>query len=92
MKPQEKWDRLNNPQCLKDYGISLTKSEMMSFPEGRVIIRVGLEKHCPFKILELTDSPEFKQLMTNAAESRDKVIIDLLRKEGDKPLPNPPEH
>ena len=89
MKPQEKWDRLSNPQCLEDYGISLTKDEMMSFPEGRGVIR-SAEKY--LEILELTDLPISKQLMMNVAESRDKMIIDLLRKEGDKLLPKPPEH
>lgn len=38
MNPQEKWNRLSNPQCLKDYGLSITEKEMMSFPKGRAII------------------------------------------------------
>lgn len=39
MNPQEKWNRLSNPQCLKDYGLSITEEEMVSFPEGKNIVR-----------------------------------------------------
>ena len=36
MTPQEKWDRMNNPTCLEDYGLSMTESEALQVPEGRI--------------------------------------------------------
>ena len=29
------WKRLNKPQCLDDYGLSITLEEMAQFQEGR---------------------------------------------------------
>ena len=39
MCPKEKWERLNNPTCLKDYGLSLSEDELMQFPEGRDLLK-----------------------------------------------------
>jgi len=36
--PKEKWDRLNNPTCVEDYGLSLSREELAQFPEGHAII------------------------------------------------------
>ena len=38
MEPQEKWDRMNNPQCLDDYGIVMNTEELMAIPEGRELL------------------------------------------------------
>lgn len=38
MEPQEKWDKLSNPQSAKDFGISITSDELKTFPEGRAYI------------------------------------------------------
>lgn len=39
MKPVEKWKRLNNPKSIDDYGLSLSGSELKTFPEGREIVK-----------------------------------------------------
>lgn len=40
MTPQEKWKRLNNPTCLEDYGLFLSRNELMQFPEGRAYVEM----------------------------------------------------
>lgn len=38
MTPEEKWQRLNNPQTCEDYGLSLSESELRAFPAGRKLL------------------------------------------------------
>ena len=38
MTAKEKWDRLNNPTCIEDYGLSMTESEIRQVPEGRAFL------------------------------------------------------
>ena len=35
---EQKWHKLNNPQCLSDYGISLDEDELRTFKGGRGIL------------------------------------------------------
>ena len=34
MTPQEKWERLTNPNCAADYGIGITLEEIAQVPEA----------------------------------------------------------
>lgn len=38
MTPEEKWERLNNPKTLEDYGLCLSEEELGTFEEGRKIL------------------------------------------------------
>ena len=38
MTPREKWDRLNNPKTLEDYGLCLSEEELSTFEAGRKIL------------------------------------------------------
>ena len=46
---QLKFDRLNNPKRIEDYGLSLNESELRSFPAGRKmladILRIKRKRH-----------------------------------------------
>lgn len=37
MTPEEKWGRLQNPQSVEDYGLSVTVEELESFEAGREV-------------------------------------------------------
>jgi len=38
MTGAEKWQRMHDPQCAADYGLSVTEAEMRTFPVGRAIL------------------------------------------------------
>lgn len=38
MTPKEKWDRINNPMSVEDYGLFLTEDELRTFLEGRKLL------------------------------------------------------
>jgi len=81
MIPQEKWDRLNNPKSLEDYGISLREEELRSFPEGRaLLLELGLYKSmkngddsC------LRETPEGRAFLLGHAKEKRKVPVFLRR-------------
>lgn len=35
---RDKWNRMNNPKALEDYGLSLSEAEMRMFPQGREVL------------------------------------------------------
>ena len=72
-KAQEKWERLTNPKSLGDYGLSLTESEMMTFPEGRKII-AGIKRDVAF--LETAE-----KVGGFAKQSIDKTAFEVLMEE-----------
>lgn len=37
--PKEKWERMKNPTCAADYGLSIDATELSTFEEGRMILK-----------------------------------------------------
>ena len=74
MKPCEKWTRLNNPQTLEDWGISITESEMRTFPEGRAFL-------CCLKRIERRERQKDMVLMSmvdNMKNTVDEIILKTI--------------
>ena len=38
MTGAEKWQRMHDPQCVADYGLSVNEAEMRTFPAGRAML------------------------------------------------------
>ena len=47
MSPKEKLERLLNPKSPADYGLSVSLSELQSFPEGSEYFKDFQEKYIP---------------------------------------------
>lgn len=80
MTPKEKWDRLNNPTCLADYGLSLSRDELMQFPEGRAIAEeidaIRKERERTAKMFEALN----KNMGIVIRKAFDDIIIKTLKK------------
>lgn len=70
---EEKWNRLTNPKSVEDYGLSLTESEMVTFPEGRKII-AGIKRDVAF--LETVE-----KMGDFAKQSINKTAFEVLMEE-----------
>jgi len=71
---QDKWNRLNNPKTIEDYGLSLTEKELRTFPEGRIIlfdIKVNLRK-------EKQLNNKLNKLKLNMQQTIENLIIQVL--------------
>jgi hypothetical protein len=42
LTPEEKWKRLNNPTSAEDYGLSLSRDELLTFSEGQQMVAMVL--------------------------------------------------
>lgn len=76
MTPKEKWKRLANPKCARDYGLSITEKELSTFKEGKLILKA---------IKGVRESGEFIESMGSElgkamAKRLDMEIINVLRK------------
>lgn len=68
---EEKWRRLTNPQTAEDFGLSLTKEELGSFPAGRTILsEIGQLKQNK-KVCSL----QLRACGINAAKIMDSLIL-----------------
>ena len=38
MNAEEKWSRLTSPKSIEDYGLCVTRNEMLTFPEGKALV------------------------------------------------------
>lgn len=80
MTPKEKWERIKNPKCAKDYGLSIGRSELMTFPEGRALcaeidyIREG-GKDVPITSLDA----QLKLLGEQMAETLKELCIKVIK-------------
>lgn len=72
MTPKEKWDRLNNPTCLEDYGLSLSRDELIQFPEGRAIV-----EHLDFIAKQRSD---IDSLINSIIENINQTLYDFFKK------------
>ena len=80
MLPEEKWNRLNNPKTLEDYGLSLNEDELQSFPEGKVLLqsikRIEASKEKDRKLFLEMDN-YFEKISKNMKETIDNIIIEV---------------
>ncbi|MFA5706808.1 MAG: hypothetical protein WDA41_10675 [Candidatus Neomarinimicrobiota bacterium] len=77
MTPQEKWERLNNPETLSDYGLILSENELMQFPEGREIVKAVRARQ-----QETEDASQRMRIIgRNIAASLENVILQVLVEE-----------
>lgn len=47
MTPAEKWQRLTNPTCVEDYGLSMSIDEIRQVPEAEAAMKVYLPPISP---------------------------------------------
>lgn len=88
MSPQEKWQRLTNPQCAADYGIAMTESELATIPQGQAILRALSQIDAGL------NDPHWRELMRqagcNAAATLDGIMASIiLGINGKQPEPTP---
>lgn len=74
MEPKEKWQRLNNPTCAADYGLSLNEDELRTFKRGRALLCVIIKQRKKAKRLEIIAEKILNQLWKH----REQMIYDML--------------
>ena len=57
LTPRQKYQRINNPKCLIDYGLSLSIDELKTFKAGRDFLKIVRQKRS-----ELTFTEKFAKL------------------------------
>jgi len=82
MTPQEKWERLNNPTCIEDYGLSISEEELVTFPAGAAILEALDEPRLKEKFDNLLGSPgancgKTVQKIISAAGEHQQLINQL---------------
>lgn len=94
MLPKEKLERLLNPSCAEDYGLSISFSELMSFEIGRIWIANFYLAYVPFekwpdeiKSLGADETINTKELLAltekvgnQARDTIDNVILNIIQK------------
>ena len=53
--PEEKFERLENPTCFADYGLSLTLTELETFDKGRQLLKEFCDEYAARNMLGFTD-------------------------------------
>lgn len=79
MTPEEKWERIKNPKSIEDWRLSLTVSEMLTFPEGVVLIKELERQREPDELTQRVLS-QFGEAVRGAIE---KTAYDVLSKDAE---------
>ncbi len=74
MDPKSKLKALINPQTLEDYGVSISETEMRTFPEGRAFLLAIRKKQRDARRIDRLMS----QCGAQAAETVDRILAGVL--------------